>query len=688
MAFIRNVFLFTLAFVAPIAVHGLDLPMSIITVAGNGLFEDLGDGRLATSIKFNNPSGVAVDSSGNLFISDTGDNRIRKVGTEGTISTVAGNGAFGYFGDGGAATLAELNGPRGIAVDRFGNLYIADHNNNCIRKVDGKTGIISTVAGNGKEGCLGDNGPARSAELNHPEGIAIDKFGNLFVADRSNSRIRKVDKWGIISTVGGNGAFGYSGDGAAATLAELDEPSSIALDPTGNLYITDFLNHRIRKIVLATGIITTVTGNRIAGEPGDVTSTELSFPYGITIDKSGNLYTSEFNSARIRKVEPNTGKNEIMVGTGVAGYSGDGGLATLAQISEPSGLALDSSGNLYIADSQNACVRKIGIDLKSEAEYAYIRGYPQMDEGVRKLLVSGDEEKDILKKAQFYRKACADGCNDEIQQRIEKVITEAIQALRIKIKVSQNDKDKLAQYRVMLPLMSPSDEEARYENSQYAMLLLTATERDTPHESILNIVGDPLFKGAFSEIKGINENGETTYSYPLCEGCLFGNDGILIAGTIGGDLKSIRVGTVNTELIKLLSIKGTSRKAALFRSVGGNGAGFSQCYLVEIVDGNFRIVFTSPGSSSGGTVIREVGPEKKIEIVSHEQLSYKRLYWPTIFRWSGSSMDDVTDEYQDQIVKSYLEITDASERKVVDDLMIGRGGRQKALWEKAIAPLK
>ena len=210
---------------------------------------------------------MAVDASGNLYIADTGNNRIRKVSATGIITTVAGNGSAGYSGDGGPATSAQLDGPEGVAVDGSGNLYIADTCNNRIRKVSA-TGIITTVAGNGSAGYSGDGGPATSAQLSLPAGVAVDGSGNLYIADSGNNRIRKVSATGIITTVAGNGSPGYSGDGGPATSAQLNQPAGVAVDASGNLYIADSSNNRIRK-VSATGIITTVAGNGFDGYSGD-----------------------------------------------------------------------------------------------------------------------------------------------------------------------------------------------------------------------------------------------------------------------------------------------------------------------------------------------------------------------------------------------------------------------------------
>src|SRR5947208_3349960 len=217
-----------------------------------------------------------------------------------TINTVAGGGA----GDGGAATDASLNQPRGVALDASGNLYIADHFNHRIRKVDAATGIITTVAGNGVFGFAGDGGAATGASLNQPRGVALDASGNLYIADQSNLRIRKVAAASrIMTTVASTGGGGFAGDGGAATSASLNEPSGVALDASGNLYIADQFNHRIRKVAAASGIITTMAGNGnlgFAGDGGAATSASLYYPSGVALDASGNLYIADQNNSRIR----------------------------------------------------------------------------------------------------------------------------------------------------------------------------------------------------------------------------------------------------------------------------------------------------------------------------------------------------------------------------------------------------
>ncbi len=262
----------------------------------------------------NTPSGVVLDSSGNLYIADTINNVIRKVTSDGTISTVVGtNGYTGnsFSGDGGAAALASLSKPSALLYDSAGNFYIADTNNNAIRKVNAKTGVITTVAGTGSPTGLydGDNGPAVKATLNHPVGIALDASGNLYIADTGNHVIRKVTN-GVITTVAGNGTPGFAGDGgpAASFVTELNSPKGVAVDSAGNIYISDTTNQRIRMIS-ANGTITTIAGNGVAaysGDNGPATSASMKFPSQISIDSKGNIYVADTNNNMIRLLTPSS----------------------------------------------------------------------------------------------------------------------------------------------------------------------------------------------------------------------------------------------------------------------------------------------------------------------------------------------------------------------------------------------
>jgi len=342
----------------------------ITTVAGVGGFGFSGDGGPATSAAVNFPAGVAVDSSGNLFIADTDNNRIRKVSANGIITTVAGNGDIYYSGDGVPATSATLRSPSGIALDGSGNLFIADQGHNRIRKVSA-SGIITTVAGNGNDGFSGDGGPATSATFNTPSGIAVDAFGDLFIADTGNERVRKVSAGGIVTTVAGTPNYRFSGDGGPATSAWLWGPYGVAVDSSGNLFIADTNNRRIRKVTPG-GIITTVAGNGetgFSGDGGPATAASLGNPSAVALDGSGNVFIADADNLRVRKVSAN-GIITTVAGNGTAGFSGDGGPATKAQFQRGAfylwnffgGIAVDRSGNLFIADTGNQRVRKVSPD--------------------------------------------------------------------------------------------------------------------------------------------------------------------------------------------------------------------------------------------------------------------------------------------------------------------------------------
>jgi uncharacterized protein (TIGR03437 family) len=307
-----------------------------------------GDGGPAVFASLNGPNAVAKDKNGNAYVADTWNSSVRKIATDGTIATIAGTGVEGYSGDGGPAIHAQLNWPAGIATDASGAVYIADSGNSRVRKV-ATDGTITTIAGTGATCCgLGDGGPAAMAQLLWPSGITIDASGNLFIADGGNNRIRKVDPAGIITTVAGNGTNGSTGDGGPATAAELNSPAAVAVDSVGNLYIAAW---PIRKVDTK-GTITTVAGSGMAGYSGDgglATSAQLYGPSGVAVDSAGDLYIADEGNGRVRMVNP-AGVINTVAGNGGCCYSGDGGTATAAGLGGPAGLFLDSSGNLYVAD--------------------------------------------------------------------------------------------------------------------------------------------------------------------------------------------------------------------------------------------------------------------------------------------------------------------------------------------------
>jgi hypothetical protein len=352
------------------------------TVAGTGTVGYTGDNGAATGATFSSPSAVAYDAKGDLFIADTKNNVIREVSAAGVVTTVAGNGIEGYSGDGGAATNAELNSPTGIAVDSSGNLFIADSQNNRIREVS--NGTITTVAGNGTAGFSVDGGPATSAELDLPTAVAVDASGNLYIADTDNQRVREVSS-GNISTVAGNGVEGFSGDGGPATSAELDTPTGVAVDASGNLFIADSHNNRIREV--SNGTISTIAGSGavtfaggFSGDGGNATAAQLAKPTGVALDAAGNIYIADTNNNRVREV--GNGGIATVAGTGVQGYGGDGAAASAAELDTPRDLAVNSSGNAVIADTQNERVRGVnlptltyasqGVGIASSPQYVTI----------------------------------------------------------------------------------------------------------------------------------------------------------------------------------------------------------------------------------------------------------------------------------------------------------------------------
>ncbi len=411
-----------------------------------------GDGLVATSAQLNLPRGVVLDPNGNVYIADTQNHRVRVVNTAGVINTFAGDGIQGFTGDGGLATLAEIGNPRGLAY-RQGTIYILPAGSSRIRTVVISTNIINTYLGSffgydgdnnpllstelsggtaeifNKTGSLvftdsfnarvrmvagtvvqtlaggfvGDGGPGTGATLVQPEDVAFDKAGNYYIADAGGNRIRKVDSTGTISTVAGTGVTGYTGDGGTATTARLSYPGGVAVDGTGNIFVSDTNNNVIRKIdttgtintfstnanfsglwnmatdaagnvyvadlgtcviwkVNSSGVATAVAGTIFvcgyAGDGGLATSAQLNSPLGIAVDKAGNLYIGDSGNNRVRKVNTR-GLISTITGDGNCGFTGDGGLATAAEVCFPEGMAVDTLGNVYLADAGNARVREI-----------------------------------------------------------------------------------------------------------------------------------------------------------------------------------------------------------------------------------------------------------------------------------------------------------------------------------------
>jgi trimeric autotransporter adhesin len=339
------------------------LHFSIIkTYAGTGMTGYSGDGGPATNARCWTPSGITIDDTGQVYFCDQLANCVRKISSSGIVTTVAGSGTSGYSGDGGPATDARIYWPQGITMDHFGNLYISDQFSNTIRKVTAATGIITTIAGNNSLiGYSGDGGPATAAGLWHPTDVAVDAAGIVYFADQDNSAVRKVNPaTGIVTTLAGTGLAGYNGDGIMADTAQLNFPNGITTDSAGNVYIADLYNNRVRKVDVITGIITTVAGNGTAGygSDGGLADTSMLYnPSALKIDRYGNLYIADYNNARIRKVDAATGIIHTVAGNGSSGYSGDHGPATAGQIYWPQGVTVDTIGNIYIADYQNSRVR-------------------------------------------------------------------------------------------------------------------------------------------------------------------------------------------------------------------------------------------------------------------------------------------------------------------------------------------
>ncbi len=274
------------------------------------------------------------------------------------ITSIAGNGTAGYTGDGGQATLAEINNI-GLTMDPSGNIYLAEYQHHCVRKID-VNGIITTFAGTGVSGFSGDGGAATAAQLMGPAGVYADNSGNIYIADQDNQRVRMVNTSGIISTIAGTGVGGYSGDGGLATAAQFWAPTGIAKDASGNIYIADFGARVVRKINTS-GIISTFAGTGVSGNSGDggpATSAEMTFPYWIAFDASDNLFISDVQANCVRKVNT-SGIISTVAGTGVSGFSGDGGPATAAQLYNNGGIAINTNGDMYICDQFNNRVRKV-----------------------------------------------------------------------------------------------------------------------------------------------------------------------------------------------------------------------------------------------------------------------------------------------------------------------------------------
>ncbi len=343
-------------------------PQSITTLAGNGTSGSTGDGGVAVHAELNAPTGVALDLTSNLYIADSGNNKVRKVVHPTTlnqdiISTAAGNGTRGFAGDGGSAVAAELNTPTGIAVDGAGDLFIADTGNNRIREVVASTGHIKTFAGNGrcgKSAPLGNGGSATSASLCSPTGVALDTSGNVYISDSGHSEVRVVNTSGVIMDFAGNGSYGYSGDGGQATKAQLGIPSGVVADSAHDVFIADSADTVVRKVNSA-GVITTFAGTGkfgYSGDGGPATKAKLQVPTGVGVDTFGDVIIADTFNNRLREVNA-AGTISTIAGTGANGFSGDGGPATQAKLSIPTGAVAVDGTAIYFSDSGNERVRGI-----------------------------------------------------------------------------------------------------------------------------------------------------------------------------------------------------------------------------------------------------------------------------------------------------------------------------------------
>ncbi|WP_058302973.1 NHL domain-containing protein [Gorillibacterium timonense] len=333
-----------------------------------------GDGGIAKDALLNGPAGIAIDSNNDVYVAEIFNHVVRKIDTRtNTVTTIAGCGDKGFSGDGGPAVKAKLNGPEGVFVDSYGNIHIADTGNQRIRKIDPKTGIIKTIAGNGEAGFSGDGGNACNASLNRPSGVVVDSIGNVYFNDYKNDRIRKIDKNGILSTFAGTGESGFTGDGGPANQAKINDVYGLAIDKQDNLYFVDSLNFAIRKINIHSEIINTVCGK---GKPGEIVEFESidscylggsahpkdrvgeRVPHGLDVSNDGYLFIADTGVNRIRLVDPFENQVYTIAGIGEGGYSGDDGLALEAKINVH-GVRVDLEGNLFFVDYHHHVVRKI-----------------------------------------------------------------------------------------------------------------------------------------------------------------------------------------------------------------------------------------------------------------------------------------------------------------------------------------
>ena len=359
----KTIPLFLLLFITMLGCFSLRAQI-ITTVAGNGAPGYSGDGGPATSAQFNNPICVALDAAGNIYVSDFYNHRVRKIdASTGIINTIAGTGVAGFSGDGGLAVNAQINNPTDLCVDATGNVYFNDDQNFRVRKINAATGIITTVVGNGAGNYAGGTVLAINAGIGYPNGLAIDA-NSLYVSLFTKQKIVKVDlPTGLLSTIAGTGVNGFSGDGGPAINATFGYPGGLSITAAGELYVADYNNNRIRKIDVV-GIVTTVAGNGTQGFTGDgglATASGINLPTGVFVDNTGNIFIADRNNYRIRKVIAATGIITTVAGSGAYGFGGDGGsaISPCTKLADPHKVRVDAAGNMFISDQSNSRIRKV-----------------------------------------------------------------------------------------------------------------------------------------------------------------------------------------------------------------------------------------------------------------------------------------------------------------------------------------
>ncbi len=337
----------------------------ITTAVGTGQAGDAGDGGPASHAQVNMPFDVAFDAAGHLYFSDTFNHKIRRVdGRTGAVTTIAGSGVSGYSGDGGPATRARLNEPYGVVLDARGNLFFADRLNRRVRRVDGGSGVISTVAGDGSKASTGDGGSAARAGLVEPNGVALDRDGRkLFIADVAGHRIRVVDlETGRIATFAGTGRARHEGDGGSASAASIHGARAVAVGPDGTVFILERAGNRLRAVDPSTGIITTRAGTGATGYSGDggpALSATFNGPKELAVDRDGNVLIVDTENHAIRRIDARSGLVTTVAGSGKRGGGGDEGAASSAQLDRPHGVAVGPDGAILIGDTHNHRVRKV-----------------------------------------------------------------------------------------------------------------------------------------------------------------------------------------------------------------------------------------------------------------------------------------------------------------------------------------